>query len=128
MNTFVSRTARRFGDSAKAALTILLTLLILSGNLPAQTGSASIRGAISDPKGQPIAGAAITLVNTETNATRKQTTSEKGTYLFDLIAPGPYRLPAETPAFQKRGPARMHAPVDFAAAAQVLTENSSLAP
>src|ERR1041384_8526180 len=62
---------------SKAALTMLLMLLMLQSSVPAQTGSSSLRGIVLDPQGQAVAGANITLTHVETNATRKQTTNEK---------------------------------------------------
>src|SRR3954462_9216055 len=44
---------------SKAALTLLLMLLMVQSSVPAQTGSSSIRGTVLDPQGQAVAGANI---------------------------------------------------------------------
>jgi hypothetical protein len=78
-----------------------MTLLLLASAVPAQTGTSSIRGQVMDPKGQAIAGATVTLVNTETNASRNQVSNENGSFAFDLVQPGAYRLEAEATGFKK---------------------------
>ena len=97
---------------SKAVLTMLLTLLMLQSSVPAQTGSSSIRGTVTDPQGQAVAGVNVTLTNTQTNATRKQTTSEKGNYSFDLLTPGNYRLEVEATGFKKAVVSDIRALVD----------------
>jgi hypothetical protein len=67
----------------------------------AQTGTSSVRGTVTDPQGNVVAGATVNLVNPETNVTRTQTTSEDGHFAFDLIPPGTYRVEAEAKGFKK---------------------------
>ncbi|MFL6214735.1 MAG: carboxypeptidase regulatory-like domain-containing protein [Blastocatellia bacterium] len=95
------RKIRSFKMFSRAAMTVLLTLLMLQSSVPAQTGSSSIRGTVTDPQGQAVAGANLTLTQIETNSTRKQTTNEKGAYGFDLLPPGTYRLDVEAAGFKK---------------------------
>ena len=101
---------------------MLLTLLMLQSSVLAQTGSSSIRGTVTDPQGQAVAGVNITLTNTETNATRKQTTNEKGNYSFDLLTPGNYRLEAEATGFKKAVVSDIRALVDKATTTDVQME------
>ncbi len=86
---------------ARPVLSAVLALLLLSGSVPAQSGTSSVTGAVIDAKGEAITGAIVTLINTETNASRTQTTNEKGIYTFDLIPPGSYRVEAEAQGFKK---------------------------
>lgn len=67
----------------------------------AQAGTSSVRGTVTDPQGNVVAGASVTLTNTETNAARTQVTSDAGTYAFESIAPGTYRLDVEAQGFKK---------------------------
>ncbi|MCA1817221.1 MAG: carboxypeptidase-like regulatory domain-containing protein [Acidobacteria bacterium] len=67
----------------------------------AQTGTSSVRGTATDAQGNAVAGASVTLTNTETNAARTQVTTDTGTYAFDLIPPGTYRLAVESQGFKK---------------------------
>ncbi|MEJ7615730.1 MAG: carboxypeptidase-like regulatory domain-containing protein [Pyrinomonadaceae bacterium] len=74
---------------------------LLSPSTMAQTATSSVRGTLTDAQGAAVAGASITLTSTETNAVRTQTTNENGTFAFDLISPGAYRLEAEGSGFKK---------------------------
>lgn len=60
-----------------------------------------MNGTVSDQQGNLVAGAAVTLSNAENNFTRTQTTSEAGTFTFNLISPGQYRLEVEAKGFKK---------------------------
>jgi Carboxypeptidase regulatory-like domain len=111
---------------SKAALTMLLMLLMLQSSVPAQTGSSSLRGIVLDPQGQAVAGANITLTHVETNATRKQTTNEKGNYSFDLLTPGNYRLEVEATGFKKAVVSNIRALVDKPTTTDVQMEVGAL--
>ncbi|MDT4895920.1 MAG: hypothetical protein QOH25_997 [Acidobacteriota bacterium] len=67
----------------------------------AQTGTSSVRGTVTDPQGGAVAGATVTLMNTEKNFTRTQTSNEEGAYAFSAIPPGTYRIEAEREGFKK---------------------------
>ena len=94
------RPAFRRGRALALACGLLLSLLAAT-SVPAQTGTSSIRGTVADPQGNVVAGATVTLVHPETNATRTQTATESGQFVFDLIPPGNYRLEAEAAGFKK---------------------------
>ncbi len=82
-------------------LSALLLPLLDFSNTFAQTGTSSVRGTVADPQGNVVAGATVTLTNTETNASRNSTASDNGLYAFELIQPGTYRLEAEATGFKK---------------------------
>jgi len=67
----------------------------------AQTGTSSIVGTVTDPQSRPVPAAKVTLTNVATNAKRSTQSTDNGAYLFDLIAPGDYRLEVEAKGFQK---------------------------
>jgi Carboxypeptidase regulatory-like domain len=67
----------------------------------AQTGTSSVRGMITDSQGRAVAGATVTLTNTERNFTRTQTSNDEGGYAFAAIPPGTYRIEAEASGFKK---------------------------
>lgn len=85
----------------KRTVSLLLTLMMLYGSVPAQTGTSSVRGSVLDQEGKAVAGATVTLKNIETNAVRTTTSKENGGYTFDLIQPGTYRLEVEASGFKK---------------------------
>jgi hypothetical protein len=86
---------------ASALLCAIVLSLLATTSALAQTGTSSVRGTVTDAQGNVVAGAAVTLVNTETNATRTQPSNDSGQFVFDLIPPGTYRLEAEARGFKK---------------------------
>jgi hypothetical protein len=75
--------------------------LLISHGVFAQTGASAVRGIVTDQQDRPVAGATVTLTNTERNFTRTQTTNEEGAYLFNAVPPGAYRVEAEATGFKK---------------------------
>jgi hypothetical protein len=75
----------------------------------AQTYTGSIRGRVSDPTGMPVAGAAVSLTETETNSVRKTVTNEVGDYVVSFLQSGDYRVRVSAPSFKEslRGPVRL---------------------
>ena len=93
----------RPATSRSLALLCGFVLLLLGGATAAlgQTGTSTVRGTVTDPQRNVVAGATATLTNTETNAARTQVTSDSGVFVFDLIPPGLYRLEIEAAGFKK---------------------------
>ena len=89
-----------------------LLLVVLTSSVSAQTGTSSVRGVVTDPQGQAVAGATVTLTNSERNFTRTQTTNEEGVYIFSTIPPGNYRLETESGGFKKAAVNDVRALVD----------------
>jgi hypothetical protein len=67
----------------------------------AQTNKATLTGTVTDQNGGTVAGASVTITNTETNAERTVTTSDSGSYEAPLLDPGNYRVTASAPSFKK---------------------------
>ena len=76
----------------------LILLIAAAGAALAQTTSMS--GQITDPNGNAIKGATITVTNTLTGSVRTTTSSGEGTYSFAQMAPGMYRVRAEAQGFK----------------------------
>lgn len=64
---------------------IVASVVVLMIALPlySQTGTSTIRGAITDPNGRLVAGAKVTITNVGTNGNRTTTSTDTGTYVFD---------------------------------------------
>jgi hypothetical protein len=77
-------------------LVIVATLTAAS-----QSGSAVVRGTVTDQQGKAIAGAKVTLTSVDKNLSRSQTTNEEGIYVFNSTAPGNYRIEFEAASFKK---------------------------
>jgi len=74
-------------------------LAVLSGSAWGQT-KASLRGTVTDQSGGVVPGAKVTLTNTDTGIARGTTTAADGSYLFDLVQVGKYKLNVDKPGFE----------------------------
>ncbi len=85
-------------------LQVLVSLAIIAtfaaGLAMAQIGDAEITGAVKDPTGAPVAGAAVTLTNQDSGFTRVVTADTEGRYRFSAIPPGRYSLKTEATGFK----------------------------
>src|SRR5229473_167863 len=75
------------------ALSVLLVLIL--GNpvhCSAQSNTATLSGAVTDPQGLGVKSAKITLLNKATGAERTTTADDNGRYTFVSLAPGIYRM------------------------------------
>jgi len=70
----------------------------LGGSAWCQT-TASLRGTVTDKSGGVVVGATLVLTNTATNFSRHTSTGVDGTYLFDLLQVGSYKLTVEKLGF-----------------------------
>jgi hypothetical protein len=76
----------------------LLTLFLSA--LCAQTDTASLSGAVTDPTGAGVPGAVVTAENKATGAQRKTAAGSDGRYRFNLLAPGFYAVKVEAAGFK----------------------------
>ena len=106
------------------AASFVLTLLATASL--AQSGSSSVRGLVTDPQGNPVAGASVTLADARRNFSRSQTTNSDGNYLFKPVPSGLYRLEVESRGFKKSVVASVEAQVDTAADVDVQLEVGSV--
>src|SRR5690242_7974304 len=72
---------------------------LLSAYVCAQTGTSSLRGTVTDPKGAVIAGATVTLSNPQTGFARTVNANGQGEYQFLNVPPATYTLTAAAPGF-----------------------------
>lgn len=83
------------------AVTILAVFLLFSLFAFAQTGTSSIRGSVVDPQGNAVVGATVTITDIRTNSVRTQTTTQSGTFAFELIQPSDYTIHVVASGFEK---------------------------
>ena len=79
--------------------TLLLVVLAAGATAQAQAPTGTIAGVVADPKGSPIAGARVRLVNLDSGLTRNFNTSEAGDYTAAALPSGMYRVTAEAEGF-----------------------------
>jgi len=79
----------------------LVILIALSTPSRAQSITAGdVTGTVTDPSGAAIPGAAVTLLNLNTNASQQATTNADGSYRFAFVTPGTYKVTASANGFQ----------------------------
>jgi hypothetical protein len=85
------------------AMTLGALLIVTSVALSAhgQAGTSTVRGTVTDPQGNLVGGARVTLTNLATSTSRSTTSSDNGTYGFELVPPGDYRIEVEAQGFKK---------------------------
>lgn len=87
-----------------ALTTIAVSLLIVAsvGTATAQTILGSIAGVITDPRGDSVQGATVTIKNEATGLTRELTTNETGFYRADSLPIGEnYSITVQYAGFRK---------------------------
>jgi Carboxypeptidase regulatory-like domain len=87
-------------------LKAIFILIVLSVFGFAQAGTSSITGNVSDATGSALPGVGISAINQDTGARLETVSNETGAYRFATLPPGPYRVEAELPGFNRltRGP------------------------
>lgn len=94
----------------------------------AQTASTSILGTVSDSSGATVAGAKVTILETDTGITREEITSNTGDYNFPLLNVGNYEVTVTKAGFKtesRRGiqlELNQKARVDFTLEVGAITE------
>src|SRR5580704_3406304 len=96
-------------------------LTVSSSHLTAQSASATANGTTTDPQGEVIPAATVTLTNQDTGVTRHATTNATGYFIFLDITPGPYTLAISKTGFRTNQLSDLSLLVN-----QTLTENQTL--
>jgi len=81
------------------AFWMFLTAHVLYAQSP---GTGAIAGEVFDQSKAVVAHAQVSLVNEETNQTRRVTTNSEGFFRVPLLTPGSYSLVVEAPGFDKQ--------------------------
>jgi hypothetical protein len=82
-------------------LLILFSLFVCAANISAQNTTGQISGTVYDQNGAAVPNAAVTATNLGTNAAKQTTADGDGTFVFQLLPPGNYRIEATASGFQK---------------------------
>lgn len=97
---------------AGLVLASLLVSLLWVTTGHAQAGRSTVQGTVNDQQGNVVAGANVTLANSEKNYSRTQTTNQEGNYVFSAVPPGTYTIEIEAAGFKKLAIANVEALVD----------------
>jgi hypothetical protein len=92
-----------------ATALFLAATVLLSGvsHIFAQTNTASIRGSVTDPQNRPIAGAVVTVSNTDLSSKRTTTTGSQGSFVISNLVPGAVTVEATGMGLVTRRPVRL---------------------
>src|SRR5216110_2444183 len=93
----------------KRSIASLAVLIVFTAAAIAQNGTSTIRGTVADPQGNMLANAMVTLTSSSAEFVRTQKTGSGGTFSFDLIPVGDYKLEVEAPNFKRQTFENMHA-------------------
>src|SRR6516164_7556607 len=84
------------------SISVVVTALILAAVAGAQESRGTIQGTVKDPQGALIAGASVTISNSDTKTTSLTKSNEAGRFVVPLLMPGHYSVMVDAPGF-KRG-------------------------
>src|SRR4030095_4402159 len=101
MFTFLFAVNSRVTGAMKSISSAVLLTCLLALTALGQATTGSLSGTINDPGGAVVAGATVTVVNTATGAERSAITSSEGTFDFQTLQPGTYRISVEAKGFRK---------------------------
>ena len=82
----------------------ILGVLLFSLALFAQGSFGRILGTVTDPSGAVIAGATVSIIDTQRGLARTLTTDQAGEYNAPNLIPGTYTVRVEAPGFQTLRP------------------------
>ena len=83
-----------------AAISLFLFAMLTPSAIFGQaTASGNIQGTISDPSQAVINGAEVTITSVSTGSSRTMVTNNAGSYRFDLLAAGKYKLTVKATGF-----------------------------
>jgi Carboxypeptidase regulatory-like domain len=82
-----------------SACTILLVLVLVPTAL-GQTSKGFVVGNVTDPNGASVASATVKVTNTATGITRETTSQQDGSYRFDAVDPGTYKVEVSAAGFK----------------------------
>ena len=88
----------------RASIYCLLGIALLLSTMSmafAQGTTSRVTGTVHDANGSAVAGALVTLINEGTGISFTTSTSESGTYAFDLVQIGKYSISIEKQGFKK---------------------------
>ena len=97
-----TRSGLRVATLAAATIFALTSLTAAPASYgQATTAAGTINGTVTDAKGGAIPGAAVTITNLDTNATKTLATDGSGFYSAGSLVPGSYQVTATAPGFAK---------------------------
>src|SRR5438874_276516 len=89
-------------------LAAFIQILLIAATAFGQINTATVVGTVADPSGAVVAGASVTITNTETGAVRKTESNAAGGYEIPLLTVGTYSIVAEQKGFKRAEQTQIH--------------------
>jgi len=86
-------------DLRNNTILALFWVILLLGQLVAQTPRGSLRGAVQDGTGARVPGAKIVVESADSSMRREATSEDRGEFRIDALAPGTYRVAVSASGF-----------------------------
>ncbi len=80
---------------------MLIVVLACMQMIAAQETRGTIRGVVTDPNGQAIPNASVTVIDPSRGGRKALTTNGEGFYQATYLVPGSYQIVVEAPGFKK---------------------------
>ena len=80
---------------------LFVAVLLMPALVVGQGGTSTLRGIVTDPQGNVVAGANVTLINPATNTNRTTVTTDNGIFSFEQVSVGDYRIEVGAKGFKK---------------------------
>lgn len=77
-----------------------ILILLMLAPIVGQTSKGFVVGTVTDPNGASVGGATIKATNTATGVTRETSSKEDGSYRFDAVDPGNYKVEVSAGGFK----------------------------
>ncbi len=89
------------GKAVQGIFIVLASVVLAAGTASwAQTGTSRATGQVLDPTGAAVAGASVTLTNEATGVSFATVTTTAGTYVFEGVQPGRYKITVQMKGFK----------------------------
>lgn len=80
---------------------LVIGMVLSAAALFGQGNTGSIVGTLTDPSSAVVAGAKVIVTNTGTGVKTESTSDSQGSYVFNFLSPGTYRVETEVAGFKK---------------------------
>ena len=99
---------RKFPLVRAGTLACLMMLLCVAAAVAqSAAGKGSISGMVTDPQGDAVAGAQVTIRNVDFSSSRNLVTNENGAFSASMLTPGAYTVEVKAQGFTLKKPARV---------------------
>jgi hypothetical protein len=93
-------TSKAFRSYCVLTLCVLTLIVLLPGACLAQVTTGTIVGTVTDASGAGVAGATVTVKNTDKGTSMAYQTDQSGSYRAPFLIPGTYSVTVEKPGFR----------------------------